>query len=217
MRAWRRLGLAASLGLPLALSAQRPDSTPRVTLLPITVSVTRAPLPLTKIPLAVQLVERAQISRARPTGGLDEALAAVPGVYAANRYNFSLDQRLSIRGFGSRAAFAVRGIKVLLDGIPQTLPDGQGQLTNVELGAVDRIEVLRGSSSALFGNASGGVISIWTDPTTAGRVDEDLRIVGGRSDRNSDRAWSKWQTTTRVRGGAGNGVVERSPPRYSPG
>src|SRR5213594_4090581 len=189
MRAWRRLGLAASLWLPLALSAQRPDSTPPVTLLPITVSVTRAPLPLTKIPLAVQLVERAQISRARPTWGLDEALATVPGVYAANRYNFSLDQRLSIRGFGSRAAFAVRGVKVFLDGITQTLPDGQGQLTNLDLAAVDRIEVLRGSSSALFGNASGGVISIWTDPTTAGRVDEDVRIVGGRSDRNSDRAW----------------------------
>src|SRR2546426_10498981 len=82
-------------------------------------------------------------SRARPTWGLDEALATVPGVYAANRYNFSLDQRISIRGFGARSAFAVRGIKVLLDGIPQTLPDGQGQLTNVELGAVDRIEVLR--------------------------------------------------------------------------
>ncbi|PYP74190.1 MAG: hypothetical protein DMD41_02915 [Gemmatimonadetes bacterium] len=204
MRAWRRLGLAASLWLPLALSAQRPDSTPRVTLLPITVSVTRAPLPLTKIPLAVQLVERAQISRARPTWGLDEALAAVPGVYAANRYNFSLDQRLSIRGFGSRAAFAVRGIKVLLDGIPQTLPDGQGQLTNVELGAVDRIEVLRGSSSALFGNASGGVISIWTDPAVPQRMSEELRIVGGRSERDHSRTWSKWQSSSLLRLGAGS-------------
>jgi iron complex outermembrane receptor protein len=196
---------AASLPLPLLLSAQRPDSTPPVTLPPVTVSVARTSLPLTKIPLAVQLEERAQIGRARPTWGLDEALAAIPGVYAANRYNFSLDQRLSIRGFGSRAAFAVRGIKVLLDGIPQTLPDGQGQLTNLELGAVDRIEVLRGSASALFGNASGGVISIWTDPALPPRLSEEVRFVGGRSERDSRRAWSKWQSTSLVRvGGEGS-------------
>ena len=201
--------IATSLWLPLVLSAQRPDSTP-VTLLPITVSVTRASLPLTKIPLAVQLVERAQISRARPTWGLDEALATVPGVYAANRYNFSLDQRLSIRGFGSRAPFAVRGIKVLLDGIPQTLPDGQGQLTNVELGAADRIEVLRGSSSALFGNASGGVISIWTDPTLPPRMSEEVRLVGGRSERDSRRTWSKWQSTSLLRLGKGSAQLTLS-------
>src|SRR6266403_690873 len=71
----------------------------------------------------------------------DEALANVPGVFVANRYNFSQDQRISIRGFGARSAFAVRGIKILVDGIPQTLPDGQGQLTNLELGEVDRIEI----------------------------------------------------------------------------
>src|SRR2546426_1548652 len=196
MRAWRRLGLAASLWLPLALSAQRPDSTPPVPLLPITVSVTRAPLPLTKIPLAVQLVERAQISRARPTWGLDEALAAVPGVYAANRYNFSLDQRLSIRGFGSRSAFAVRGVKILIDGIPQTLPDGQGQLTHLELGATDRIEVLRGSASALYGNASGGVVSIWTDPTAPRNLRQEVRVLFGTFDRNLNRNWSKWKSST---------------------
>src|SRR5205085_8479498 len=114
------------------------------------------------VPRSLRTVSREQISRARPTWGLDEALASVPGIFVANRYNFSQDQRISIRGFGARSAFAVRGIKILVDGIPQTLPDGQGQLTNVELGEVDRIEVLRGSSSALFGNASGGVISIWT-------------------------------------------------------
>ena len=118
-----------------------------------------------------------QISRARPTWGLDEALVTVPGVFVANRYNFSQDQRISIRGFGARSAFAVRGIKILLDGIPQTLPDGQGQLTNLELGEVDRIEVLRGSASALFGNASGGVISIWTRPPAIESVHQEARFV----------------------------------------
>ena len=209
---WAILGMAAWWAwLPGMAYAQEPDTTPpKFVLPPITVSVTRSSLPLTKTPHAVQLVDKSQISDAKPTWGLDEALARIPGIFIANRYNFSLDQRLSIRGFGSRAAFAVRGVKVFLDGIPQTLPDGQGQLTNLDLAAVDRIEVLRGSSSALFGNASGGVISIWTDPTTAGRIDEAVRIVGGRSDRNSDRAWSKWQTTTRFRVGAGSGFVNLS-------
>src|SRR5207302_3483823 len=108
------------------------------TLPPAVVSVTRANPPLNRIPQAVQLVDKADISRARPTWGLDEALVSVPGVYAANRYNFSLDQRISIRGFGARAQFAVRGIKVLVDGIAQTLPDGQGQVTNLELGSAER-------------------------------------------------------------------------------
>src|SRR5258705_10177075 len=124
---------------------------------------------------------------AKPAWGADEALAGVPGVYAANRYNFSLDQRLSIRGFGARSAFAVRGIKILLDGIPQTLPDGQGQLTHVDLGVTDRIEVLRGSASALYGNASGGVISIWTDARVPERASGDVRVVAGTFDRGLDR------------------------------
>src|SRR5438034_5270224 len=123
------------------------DSLKVYTLPPAVVSVTRANPPINRIPQAVHLIEQTEISRGRPTWGLDEALVTVPGVYAANRYNFSLDQRISIRGFGARSAFAVRGIKVLVDGIPQTLPDGQGQLTNLELGAADRIEILRGSAS----------------------------------------------------------------------
>ena len=109
-----------------------------------------------------------------------DELLALPGVFVANRYNFAQDQRLSIRGFGARSAFAVRGIKILVDGIPQTLPDGQGQLTNLELGEVDRIEVLRGSSSALFGNASGGVISVWTRPLAVQGIYTEASMVGGR-------------------------------------
>jgi iron complex outermembrane receptor protein len=188
--------------VPLSLAAQEPDTTKPYTLPPATVSVTRAEMPLTKVPLSIHTVDRAQISRAKPTWGLDEALASVPGVFVANRYNFSQDQRVSIRGFGARSAFAVRGIKILVDGIPQTLPDGQGQLTNLELGEVDHLEVLRGSSSALFGNASGGVISIWTNPAAVG-VREDARVVAGRFD--GGRSWNKWQTTTGVRVGSEGG------------
>ena len=189
-----------------ALFVQNPDTTKPYTLPATTVSVTRAALPLNKIPQSVQAVDRAQISRARPTWGLDEALASVPGVYASNRYNFSQDQRISIRGFGARSAFAVRGIKILVDGIPQTLPDGQGQLTNLELGEVDRIEVLRGSASALYGNATGGVISIWTGPVQVSHLEEDARILLGHFDqvRGDSRSWIKFQSTTsQPVGGAG--------------
>ncbi len=211
----RRAVVAAVAGLWSLWSqpalAQEPDSVlPRHVLVPVTVSAARTPLPLTKIPLSIQIVGRERIAQARPSWGLDEALTTVPGVYVANRYNFSQDQRISIRGFGSRSAFAVRGIKVLVDGIPQTLPDGQGQLTNLELGEVDRIEVLRGSTSSLFGNASGGVISIWTNPQLPERVTEEARIVVGRFERRPDRTWSKWQSTTAARIGAGVAQVTAS-------
>ncbi|MGH7615508.1 MAG: TonB-dependent receptor family protein [Gemmatimonadales bacterium] len=201
---WWVMGMVAMWCLPPGAGyGQALDTLKPYTLPPTTVSVTRADLPLSKTALAVQTVDRQQISQARPTWGLDEALFSVPGVYAANRYNFSLDQRISIRGFGSRSAFAVRGIKVLLDGIPQTLPDGQGQLTNLELGSAERIEVLRGSASALFGNAAGGVISIWTRGTPPGGagLSQEVRVVGGAFDRRLDRTWTKWQSTTRARVG----------------
>jgi iron complex outermembrane recepter protein len=202
---WTTFAVAMWCVPPVGLLGQTPDTTKPYTLPPTTVSVTRTELPLTKVPLSVHTVDRAQISRARPTWGLDEALANVPGVFVANRYNFSQDQRISIRGFGARSAFAVRGIKILVDGIPQTLPDGQGQLTNLELGEVDHIEVLRGSSSALFGNASGGVISIWTSPQAPEQVREDARFVAGQFSARSGRTWNKWQTTTGMRVGGGGG------------
>jgi iron complex outermembrane recepter protein len=204
---WTICAVAMCVPLVVTLAAQQPDTTKPYTLPPATVSVTRTEALLTKVPLSIHSIDRAQISRARPTWGLDEALARVPGVYVANRYNFSQDQRISIRGFGARSAFAVRGIKILVDGIPQTLPDGQGQLTNLELGEVDRIEVLRGSASALYGNASGGVISIWTTPHDVAHINEEARFVAGRFDQRSGRSWNKWQTTTSMRVGAGSALV----------
>src|SRR6266576_5071997 len=205
----RWLACAAALWcVPLALRGQTPADTAKpYPLPPLTVSVTRTELPLTKVPLSVHTVDRAQISRAKPTWGLDEALANVPGVFVANRYTSSQDQRISIRGFGARSAFAVRGIKILVDGIPQTLPDGQGQLTNLELGEVDHIEVLRGSASALYGNASGGVISIWTKPHDVARANEEARFVAGRFDQRAGRSWNKWQSTTSMRIGSGSALV----------
>lgn len=202
MRVEAILNVNTALVALLCASTQQPSPD---TLPPITVTVTRADLPLARLPFAVAVVNARETTHGRSALGLDDALAAVPGVLAANRYNFSLDQRLAIRGFGSRSAFAVRGVKILLDGIPQTLPDGQGQLTHLELGAADRIEVLRGSASALYGNASGGVISIWTDARPTVKSTGQVRIVGGTFDRGFDRTWIKWQGTSRFRVGTGGG------------
>jgi iron complex outermembrane recepter protein len=169
----------------------RPDSVRRFDL--PAVSVTRADRALARVPLAVHAVDRIDVQRGRQTVGLDEALAQVPGVHVANRFNFSVDQRLSIRGFGSRSAFSVRGVKLLLDGIPQTLPDGQSQLTNLDLAAVERIEVLRGASSALYGNASGGVVSLQSGAAVPGRWTALAEV--GALDPNLNRTWNKWHAS----------------------
>src|SRR5215510_4411489 len=86
----------------------------------LTVTVTRTPEKITRVPAAVGVVDRREIQGAQGTLGLDESLNNLPGVYVANRYNYSVDQRLSIRGFGARSNFGIRGVKVVLDGIPQT-------------------------------------------------------------------------------------------------
>jgi len=107
--------------------------------------------------------------------GLDESLALVPGLAAVNRTNPSQDPRISIRGFGARSAFGVRGVRVLRDGMPLTLPDGQTPVDYLSLESVDRIEVIRGAASALYGNASGGVIDLRTAPQPATRLGGEIR------------------------------------------
>ena len=97
-----------------------------------------------------------------PDLSLQDRLTSVPGVFTLNANNMAQDLRISIRGFGSRATFGVRGIKLIVDGIPETTPDGQGQLDAIPLGLLSNIEVIRGSAALLYGNASGGVISMKT-------------------------------------------------------
>lgn len=200
----------AALSLATTGAAQQRDTVPPVTLAPVTVSVSRSALPADSLPFSITSVPAARIGRARPTWGADEALGTVPGVFVANRYNFSLDQRISIRGFGSRSAFAVRGVKVLIDGVPQTLPDGQGQLTNLDLATVERIDVIRGAASALYGNAAGGVISISTGVPAAAHWTQDLRVAAGTFAGDRGRTWHKWQAGTAFRIGAGAARVSAS-------
>ncbi|MEX8194848.1 TonB-dependent receptor family protein [Comamonas guangdongensis] len=94
---------------------------------------------------------------------LSEALGSVPGLLLQNRQNYAQDLQLSMRGFGARSTFGVRGIQIYVDGIPATMPDGQGQTSNIDIASLERIEVLRGPYSALYGNASGGVINAYTE------------------------------------------------------
>src|SRR5258706_7187444 len=145
----------------------RSDTAKRVTLPPVEVRVTRSAEDRARLPMAVGVLGGEALRRAQLTSGLDESLSRLPGVVVLNRYNFSLDQRVSLRGAGSRANFGLRGVKVLLDGVPQTLPDGQSQLSNLELGLVDRVEVLTGSAGAIIRKASGGVLAFSTETPQA--------------------------------------------------
>lgn len=126
----------------------------------IVVSATRLETSLRDTARSVSLVDKERIQNGTQQLGLDEALAGVPGLYMQNRYNFAQDLRISLRGFGARSSFGVRGVKIVIDGIPETLPDGQAQVDSIDLGSAKRIEVLRGPASSLYGNSSGGVIAI---------------------------------------------------------
>ena len=118
---------------------------------------------LNRVPAAVGVVGRDDVQKGRQQLGLDESLVKIPGVFFQSRYNFGQDLRIAIRGFGVQSSFGIRGIKLLVDGIPATLPDGQGQVDSIDLGSTQSIEVLRGPSSSLYGQAAGGVISVTTE------------------------------------------------------
>lgn len=119
-------------------------------------------------PFAISSVDAAALRDAGPMVNLSEAMAQVPGMVVNNRNNYAQDLQISSRGFGARAGFGVRGLRLYADGIPATMPDGQGQVGHFDLAGAQRIEALRGPFSALYGNSSGGVIALFTAPVTAG-------------------------------------------------
>ena len=128
----------------------------------VVVTATRAPQPSLQVPASVDRIQGDEIREGRPQVNLSESLGRVPGIVVQNRQNYAQDLQISSRGFGARSTFGVRGIRLIADGIPATMPDGQGQAATFSLGSAERIEVLRGPFSALYGNASGGVIAIET-------------------------------------------------------
>ena len=128
----------------------------------ITVSATRVDKPLYKIPAAIGVVDKNDIGFGKQRIGLDESLVRIPGMFMQNRYNFAQSLKISIRGFGARANFGTRGIKLYQDGIPLTTVDGQGGIEDIDLNSINRIEVMRGPASSLYGSSSGGVIHFFT-------------------------------------------------------
>ncbi|HEY6511835.1 MAG TPA: TonB-dependent receptor [Burkholderiaceae bacterium] len=118
-------------------------------------------------PYAIGVVDAQTLRESGPLINLSEALWRVPGITVANRNNYAQDLQISSRGYGARAGFGVRGLRLYTDGIPATMPDGQGQVAHFDLAGASRIEVLRGPFSALYGNSSGGVIALFTAPAAA--------------------------------------------------
>jgi len=165
--------------VPPCLWSQGSPNEPAEVLEPVEVTATRSAKSAQNIPNAVTRIEKEDIQKGQPTLTLDESLSTLPGIFFQNPYNFAQDLRISIRGFGARSPFGVRGIKILVDDIPQTLPDGISQLDSIDLGIIDHIEVLRGPSASLYGNASGGVISIVTENGPEDPFEVGSKVVTG--------------------------------------
>ena len=155
------------------VDAQERERSPTVQADPVVVTATRVEGKSFDVPASIDALDGARIEEQGLTVNISDSLQRVPGIVANNRQNYAQDLQISIRGFGSRATFGVRGVRLIQDGIPLTMPDGQGQTAVFDLDSVKRIEVLRGPFAALYGNSSGGVIQVFTAdgpprPTLAG-------------------------------------------------
>lgn len=174
MKPLQRVALSlTTLNLPLAAIAESSE------LDSIRVEGTRMERSLLDTPAAVSVVEADKAQQGQQHLQLDESLARVPGLYLQNRYNFAQNQRISSRGFGARAPFGVRGLRIRVDGFPETLPDGQSQVDSIDLDSMYRATVLRGPASVLYGNATGGVVDIETFSGRELTHNGELRLSGG--------------------------------------
>lgn len=164
-----------------------------------TMVVTASPGPVSELdtPAAVSVVTGDDLRHAAPQINLSENMGSVPGLQIQNRQNYAQDLQLSIRGFGSRSTYGVRGIRLYVDGIPATMPDGQGQTSNIDLNSVASVEVLRGPFSALYGNASGGVMDVKTETGEAPPTLEASSYYG---------SFGTWRYGLKASGAVGDGT-----------
>ncbi len=152
------------LALALALIGQSAFAQDTTVIAPtVVITGTRVEQNSFDLPMAIDSIDRTTIQDQRATVNLSEVINRVPGVAAAGKENYTQEQSLTIRGFGARSQFGVRGVKLFADGIPASTPDGQGGTGLFDLASASRIEVLRGPFSALYGNHSGGVVQVFTE------------------------------------------------------
>jgi len=154
---------------------QASPAAPTVRMPEVVTSATRTERSSFDLPVAIDSIDRNTIQEDKPQVNLSEALNRVPGIVVQNRQNYAQDLQISSRGFGARSTFGVRGIRLIADGIPASMPDGQGQAASFGLSTAERIEVMRGPFSSLYGNSAGGVIQIFSadgppEPTLAGSM-----------------------------------------------
>lgn len=169
----------------------------------VVVTGTRTPRIEQEVPAAMTVLDASAVLDGQWRVNASEALSRVPGLVARNRENYAQDLQVSVRGFGARAAFGVRGVRLLADGIPASMPDGQGQAATFNLDVAERIEVLRGPSSAMYGNHAGGVVQLFTRaPSTDPRM--QVALLGG-----SD-ATRKWDVNASGMAGTTGYLVDAS-------
>jgi iron complex outermembrane recepter protein len=175
-RGWTVASLASVLGLGALSPRAWGDN--NVELETIVVTATRIAQSSFDLPVSIDRVDQEAMHRGQLQVNLSESLIAVAGVSVQSRQNYAQDLQLSVRGFGARSSFGVRGLRLYSDGIPGTMPDGQGQFSQFDLGSADHIEVLRGPFSALYGNSSGGVIAVFTQDAKPGHAIEGTAEYG---------------------------------------
>ncbi len=144
----------------------------------ITVHSTLGGTTLEQTPASVTVIDAEQMRDRQLQVNLSESLSGVPGLQINNRQNYAQDLQLSVRGYGARSTFGLRGVRLYVDGIPATMPDGQGALSHIDISSLERVEVLRGPYSALYGNSAGGVISMYTETPTGRPTVEGGYAVG---------------------------------------
>ena len=192
-RIWKRFAFGILLVFPLILMAQTSSKTATITLKEVALEAPKLKTSRFKMPSSISSLNLIPLQGFQQQLSLQEYLRAVPGLFSLNSNNYAQDLRLSIRGFGSRAAFGIRGVKLIVDGIPETTPDGQGQVDNLHLGILRQLEVLRGPSASLYGNAAGGVVYLNTLDSLQGETIIFRATMGSY-------AYQNYQLTTQIGG-----------------
>lgn len=181
LKAVARLFAAGAVSLsPLSLALAAEPAPPAALPLAdvVVVSGSRIEHSSFDLPAAIDVVDAARIRDGQMRVNASEALSAVPGLVAQNRQNYAQDLQISSRGFGARSAFGVRGVRLIADGVPASMPDGQGQAATFNLDAAERMEVLRGPFSAIYGNHAGGTVQLFTRDGK-GRPSLEASVLGG--------------------------------------